>query len=74
MPKGLIARSGFEALAHAVESYVSTMATDFYSWLVDESYQVDFENLEKSYNGDQNARSRMHNAATLLVWHMQMHS
>ena len=24
-----------------------------------------FENLEKSYNGDQNARSRMHNAATL---------
>ncbi len=65
MPKELIARSGFEALAHAVESYVSTMATDFTRGWSMEAIKLIFENLEKSYNGDQNARSRMHNAATL---------
>ena len=65
IPKELIARSGFEALAHAVESYVSTMATDFTRGWSMEAIKLIFENLEKSYNGDQNARSRMHNAATL---------
>lgn len=29
MPKGLTAASGFDALVHAVEAYVSVMATNF---------------------------------------------
>lgn len=65
LPKQLIANSGFEALAHAIESYVSTMATDFTRGWSMEAIKLIFENLEKSYNGDQAARSRMHNAATL---------
>lgn len=65
LPKPLIANSGFEALAHALESYVSTMATDFTRGWSMEAIKLIFENLEKSYNGDEAARSRMHNAATL---------
>ena len=46
--KELIARSGFEALAHAVESYVSTMATDL---LVAGRWKLLLILLRKSYNG-----------------------
>ena len=65
LPQDLIARSGFEALAHALESYVSTMATDFTRGWSMEAIKLIFDNLEKSYNGDETARSKMHNAATL---------
>lgn len=65
LPKPLIARSGFEALAHAIESYVSTMATDFTrGWSV-QACRMIFNNLEASYNGDMDARKKMHDAATI---------
>ncbi|MCI1290606.1 MAG: bifunctional acetaldehyde-CoA/alcohol dehydrogenase [Lactobacillus sp.] len=65
LPKSLIARSGFEALGHAVESYVSTMATDFTrGWSVEAAKRI-FKNLEASYNGDLEARDKMHDAATI---------
>lgn len=65
MPPKLVARSGFEALAHAIESYVSTMATDFTRGWSLEACKLIFDNLEASYKGDMAARSRMHNAATI---------
>ncbi|WP_278838164.1 bifunctional acetaldehyde-CoA/alcohol dehydrogenase [Ligilactobacillus saerimneri] len=65
MPSDLVARSGFEALAHALESYVSTMATDFTRGWSLQAIKLIFANLEASYHGDRQARSRMHNAATL---------
>lgn len=65
LPENLIAAAGFEALAHAIESYVSTMATDFTRGWSMEAIDLIFENLEKSYKGDLAARNRMHNAATL---------
>lgn len=65
MPKRLIAWSGFEALGHAIESYVSTMATDFTRGWSMESIRTIFDNLEASYNGDLAARRRMHDAATI---------
>lgn len=65
MPKNLIAQSGFEALGHAIESYVSTMATDFTRGWSLEAIKIIFDNLEKSYNGDLQARNRMHDAATV---------
>lgn len=65
LPKSLIARSGFEALGHAMESYVSTMATDFTRGWSLEAIQIIFDNLEASYNGDLDARKKMHDAATI---------
>lgn len=65
LPKNLIAQSGFEALGHAIESYVSTMATDFTRGWSLEAIKLIFDNLEKSYNGDLQARNRMHDAATV---------
>lgn len=65
LPKRLIAWSGFEALGHAIESYVSTMATDFTRGWSLEAIKAIFANLKKSYDGDLDARKRMHDAATL---------
>lgn len=65
LPKRLIAWSGFEALGHAIESYVSTMATDFTRGWSLEAIKVIFANLKKSYDGDLDARKRMHDAATI---------
>lgn len=65
MPKRLIAWSGFEALGHAIESYVSTMATDFTRGWSLEAIKAIFANLKKSYDGDLEARKQMHDAATI---------
>lgn len=65
LPKKLIAWSGFEALGHAIESYVSTMATDFTRGWSLEAIRTIFENLKPSYDGDMEARKRMHDAATI---------
>lgn len=65
LPPKLVAQSGFEALGHAIESYVSTMATDFTRGWSLEAAQLIFNNLEASYHGNLAARKRMHNAATL---------
>lgn len=65
LPKRLIAWSGFEALGHAIESYVSTMATDFTRGWSLEAIKAIFANLKKSYDGDLDARKRMHDAATI---------
>ena len=65
LPQRLIAWSGFEALGHAIESYVSTMATDFTRGWSLEAIKTIFNNLEASYNGDLDARKRMHDAATI---------
>lgn len=65
LPKRLIAWSGFEALGHAIESYVSTMATDFTRGWSLEAIKMIFNNLQASYEGDLAARKRMHDAATI---------
>ena len=65
LPKRLIAWSGFEALGHAIESYVSTMATDFTRGWSLEAIKIILANLKKSYDGDLDARKKMHDAATI---------
>ncbi|CCI84478.1 aldehyde-alcohol dehydrogenase [Lactobacillus pasteurii DSM 23907 = CRBIP 24.76] len=65
LPQRLIAWSGFEALGHAIESYVSTMATDFTRGWSLEAIKTIFNNLKASYGGDLDARKRMHDAATI---------
>ena len=67
-PKGLTAASGFDALVHAVEAYVSVMATNFTNSAALEAIKQVFRYLPRAYkNGadDPIAREKMHHAATI---------
>ena len=68
MPKGLTAASGIDALVHAVEAYVSCMATNFTNSNALEATKLIFRYLERSYTygaKDPMAREKMHYAATI---------
>ena len=68
MPKGLTAASGIDALVHAVEAYVSVMATNFTNSNALEATKQVFKYLARSYNEGANdpiAREKMHYAATI---------
>ena len=66
MPKGLCAASGIDVMTHALESYVSCMATDYTRGLSIEAGKLIYENLVKSYEtGDAAAREKVHHAATI---------
>lgn len=66
MPKGLCAASGIDVMTHALESYVSCMATDYTRGLSVEAGKLIYENLIKSYEtGDAAAREKVHHAATI---------
>lgn len=66
IPKGLVADTGLDVLSHAIESYVSVMASDFTKGLSLQAIKLVFENLAESYQkGTPEARESMHNAATI---------
>ncbi len=68
MPKGLTAASGIDALVHAIEAYVSCMATNFTNSNALEATKLIFRYLERSYTEGANdpiAREKMHYAATI---------
>lgn len=65
MPRFLAADSGFDALTHATEAYVSVYANDFTDGLALHAIKLIFENLEQSVQGDEKAREKMHNAGTI---------
>lgn len=68
MPKGLTAASGIDALVHALEAYVSAMATNFTNSNALEASKLVFRYLERSWSEGANdpiAREKMHYAATI---------
>lgn len=68
MPRRLTAYGGIDALTHALEAYVSVMATDFTNGLALEAIQLLFQYLPRAYqNGahDPEAREKVHYAATI---------
>ncbi len=66
LPPKLVAVSGFDALTHALEAYVSVYATPFTDPYALKAIQMIFENLEKSYKEKTlEAREAMHYASTL---------
>ena len=68
MPKGLTSASGIDALVHAIEAYVSCMATNFTNSNALEATKLVFKYLGRSYNEGANdpiAREKMHYAATI---------
>jgi acetaldehyde dehydrogenase/alcohol dehydrogenase len=67
-PRGLTAASGIDALTHALEAYLSVMATDFTDALALQAAVLIFEYLPRAYSngaGDPDAREKMANAATI---------
>jgi acetaldehyde dehydrogenase/alcohol dehydrogenase len=67
-PKGLTAASGIDALTHALEAYVSMLATDYTDSLALRAIKMIFEYLPKAYDNGANdpvAREKMANAATI---------
>lgn len=66
LPKVAVADTGMDVLTHAIEAYVSVMASDYSDGLAIKAIQLVFANLEKSaLTGDKLAREKMHNASTL---------
>lgn len=67
-PKGLTAASGIDAVTHALEAYVSVMASDYTDGLALQALKIIFEYLPRAYNNGQEdpiAREKMANAATM---------
>ena len=67
-PKGLTSASGIDVMTHAIEAYVSIMATDYTDGLAMKAVKMVFENLPSAYeNGanDPKAREAMHNASCM---------
>ena len=65
LPKPLIADTGFDVLAHALEGYVATNSDAFSEALGAKAFCLALQNLLPSYKGDLSAREKMHNASTM---------
>ena len=67
LPRSVTADTGMDVLTHAIESYVSNMASDYTDGLAEKAVELVFENLEEAYEHGDNklAREKMHNASTI---------
>ncbi len=65
MPKTLTAHTGMDALTHAIEAYVASARSDFSDALALKAISDIFDSLVDSFNGDKDARGKMHIAQCL---------
>ena len=67
LPKSVTADTGLDVLTHALEAYVSVMASDYTDALSEKAVEIVFQYLKEAYeNGDSKiAREKMHNASTI---------
>ncbi len=67
LPKSVTADTGMDVLTHALEAYVSNMASDYTDGLAEKAVEIVLEYLEKAYDDGANklAREKMHNASTI---------
>ena len=65
LPRSLVADTGFDVIAHALESYVATGAGSITDCFARESFCTAFANLPASYAGRQEVRLKVHMAATM---------
>ena len=67
LPKTITADTGMDVLTHALEAYVSNMASDYTDSLAEKACELVFKNLRDAYNDGSNkyAREKMHNSSTI---------
>lgn len=65
MPAKLTAHTGMDAMTHAIEAYVSTLHCDYTDPLALHAIKMIHNDLKASFDGDMDARDRMHNAQCL---------
>lgn len=68
LPKSATADTGLDVLTHALEAYVSNMASDYTDGLALQAIDLVFDYLKRAYDNGENdvvAREKMHNASCI---------
>ncbi len=68
LPKSSTADTGMDVLTHALEAYVSNMASDYTDGLALQAMDLVFDYLKRAYDHgeeDEKAREKMHNASCI---------